>query len=190
MEFPPRLPDEVMNRLQLAADRVHAQRAMANGVTRVLRCAEAHANYRADVWAPEPGRPYDLGDFLAMVRVAAQGHAEHDLFAELDDPPSDPVHVTVIAPQWVNTFRGYGNPPLEAPDWALTFDHDLGPGSFPTIATAVAVAAMGRRPNLLTVDWDWAGVFPFGTPNYTAPLPEGATRAVAGTCENDGEAAA
>lgn len=214
MTFPPELPPDVEGRMQEIYDQTHARHAINHGVATVLAYASKRANHRGELWKPNNRAPYSLELFIERTRVMSQVDAENHLFASFPVTPDKPVHVTIAVPDWVNTCRGYGLPPLEEPTWVRYWEH-IEPGTpprhLPKVENAIALAAYGRRPSLVRADWDWVGIYPFGTMAYDPPplaplddiegpsagtcidipsLGEGGFHPVDGTCDDEGQAAA
>lgn len=173
MGFIPTVPEDTYKRMQALADRARAQHTMSLAADHVLGYAAAHADYRAATWVPDTDRPYSLEQFLAGLTFDARTKAT-DAIIDLDalDIPSEPdLQVIIAVPDWVNTARG-AHDELNEPDWVRVWEpvtpERMNPLEFPNVAYAVALVANRRRPSLLRVDWDWCGVFPFGTPTYKA----------------------
>lgn len=194
MTFPPHVPAEVEARMQEMHDRAHARHAMNHGVATVLAYAARTANHRAELWKADNRAPYTLEPFIEYVRTMAQVDAENHLYGILPAAPDKPVHVTIVVPDWVNTCRGNGNPELEAPTWVRVWENTDpadAPRHFPKTENAIALAAYGRRPSLVRADWNWVGIYPFGTMAYDPPpLAEFTARPVAGECDDEEQAAA
>lgn len=197
MTFPPHVPAEVERRMQEMAERAYARNEMGHGIATVLEYARRRATHRAELWKPDNRAPYTLAPFIEYVRHMAQVDAEEHLLTRLPALPDAPVHVTIVVPDWVNTCRGHGNPDLEEPTWARVWENwdntDTGtPGHLAKVENAVALAAYKRRPSLLRVDWDWVGIYPFGTMAYDPPpLAEFTKPCVMEPCdEGDGQGAA
>lgn len=196
MTFPPRVPAEVERRMQEMHDQANARHAINAAVGHVLAYAARTANHRAELWKADNSAPYTLEPFIERVRTMAQVDAENRLFGMFAEPPTKPVHVTIVVPDWVNSCRGHGAPELEEPTWVRIWEN-IEPGSpprhFPKTENAIALAAYGRRPSLVRADWDWVGIYPFGTMAYDPPpLEEFSKLCIAEPCpdENDEQAAA
>jgi hypothetical protein len=182
MGFVPTVTEDMYKRMQALADRARAQDTMSRAADRVLGYAAAHADHRAEVWAPATDQAYTLEPFLVGMRTRAFAEAEHaltDMDAELAPAPLE-LQLLVVVPDWVNTARG-AHPELNEPDWVRVWEpmtpERMHPTEFPNVGYAVALVADRRRPSLLRVDWDWCGVFPFGTPTYKPVFTtEGETR--------------
>lgn len=198
MEFIPTVPEDTYKRMQALADRARAQDTMSRAADRVLGYAAAHADYRAEVWAPATDQAYTLEPFLNDMPYRAIFEATHaltDTATELAPAPLELKSIMVV-PDWVNTARG-GHAELNEPDWVRVWEpmtpERMHPTEFPNVGYAVALVANRRRPSLLRVDWDWCGVFPFGTPTYKPVFTtEGETRTCSSnSCDvNEGQAAA
>lgn len=172
MKFPPHVPAEVERRMQAMAEQAHARHAINAGVATVLDYAKRGAAHRAELWKPDNRAPYTLEPFIKQVEHMAQVDAEARLFGMFATPPDKPVHVTIVVPDWVNACRGYGAPALEEPTWVRIWentDPGVAPAHFPKTENAIALAAYGRRPSLIRADWDWVGIYPFGTMAYDPP---------------------
>lgn len=172
MTFPPDIPPAVAEQMQRMHDQAHARHAIGHGVATVLAYATRTATYRAELWKPNNRASYTLEPFLERVRTLSQVDAENHLFRGLSMTPSKSVHVTIAVPDWVNTCRGHGTPELEEPTWVRYWDYqepDAAPGHLPKVENAIALAAYGRRPSLVRADWDWVGIYPFGTMAYDPP---------------------
>lgn len=196
MTFPPHVPAEVERRMQEMADQAHARHAINAAVGHVLAYAKRRASHRAELWKPNNRAPYTLEPFIERVRTMSQVDAENHLFALFPVAPDKPVHVTIVVPDWVNSCRGYGAPVLEEPTWVRYWENittGSAPRHFPKTENAIALAAYGRRPSLVRADWDWVGIYPFGTMAYDPPpLEEFSKPCVAEPCpdEAEGQAAA
>lgn len=197
MTFPPHVPAEVERRMQAIHDQAHARHAIGHGVATVLAYAARTASYRAELWKADNRAPYPLEPFIERVRTMSQVDAENHLFNLFPTAPDKPVHVMIAVPDWVNTCRGYGAPELEAPTWVRFWEYTkpgVAPGHFPKTENAIALAAYGRRPSLVRADWDWVGIYPFGTMAYDPPpLAEFTKPCTAEPCpdgEAEGQAAA
>lgn len=196
MTFPPHVPAEVERRMQEMAEQAQARHAINAAVGHVLAYASRRASHRAELWKPDNRAPYTLEPFIEYVRTMAQADAEARLFGEFAMPDTKPVHVTIVVPDWVNTCRGNGLPALEEPTWVRVWeniDPDVGaPRHFPKTENAIALAAYGRRPSLVRADWDWVGIYPFGTMAYDPPpLAEFTKPCTAEPCADaEGQAAA
>lgn len=197
MTFPPQIPPAVAEQMQRMHDQAHARHAMNAAVEHTLDYARRRADHRAELWKPDNRAPYTLEPFIHYVLHKSQLDAEAHLFGMFATPPAKPVHVTIVVPDWVNTCRGAGNPELEEPTWARVWenvDAAAGPRHFPKTENAIALAAYGRRPSLVRVDWDWVGIYPFGTMAYDPPpLEEFSKPCTTERCPDDeaeGQAAA
>lgn len=195
MTFPPEIPPEIERQMQEMYDQAHARHAINHGVDAALKYAARTATHRAELWKPNNRAPYALEPFIERVRVMSQVDAENHLFGSFSMTPDKPVHVMIAVPDWVNTCRGAGNPELEAPTWVRYWENiepSSPPRHLPKVENAIALAAYGRRPSLVRVDWDWVGIYPFGTMAYDPPpLAEFDARPVAGECpDGEGQAAA
>lgn len=197
MTFVPTVPEQTYLRMQQMQAHAQAQHTMSLAADHVLGYAAAHADHRAEVWAPATGEPYTLEPFLAGLRTRAFAEAEYaltDTEAELAPAPLE-LQLAVVIPDWVNTARG-AHPDLVEPDWVRVWEpitrDRFHPDEFPNVAYAIALVADRRRPTLLRVNWDWCGVFPFGTPTYKPGFTtEGDTRTCTSSCDDqDGQAAA
>lgn len=195
MQFPPHIPAEVERRMQEMADQARAQHNMNLVVHDTLAYATQRAQHRDSLWTPPPGC-YDLAEFLLRTQTMSQVHAESHLFEPMTEAPTKDVHVVIVVPSWVNAARGHGNPELHEPNWVPIWEPAPVNGAglhFPKVAAAVALAAYGRHPSLVRVDWDWVGIYPFATPAYnTEAIPTVEARpCVESTCDEDeGQAAA
>jgi len=172
MTFPPKMPPELERRMQDMHDQAHARDAINYGVAQVLAYAARRAKYRAELWTPDNRAPYTLEPFIKRVKHMAQVDAENHLFASFPVAPDKPVHVLIAVPDWVNTCRGHGNPELQSPTWVRYWEHvepGVAPRHLAKVESAIALAAYGRRPSLVRADWDWVGVYPFGTMAYDPP---------------------
>lgn len=157
---------ENIRRMQQLADQAHAHHAMATAIDKVLAYARQHAGYRAELWTPGARGPYSLEGFLAAFPTRALLAAESelmDLDAELPPPALD-LRILLVAPRWIATAAGTVD--LTAPDWELVNTVTASAGRPPVVDHIIALAASGRRPSLLRLDWSWCGVFPFATPAY------------------------
>lgn len=195
MTFPPHVPAEVERRMQAMDDQAHARVAINAGVDIVLDYAKRNATYRAELWKVDNRAPYSLEPFIERVRVMSQVDAENHLFALFPVAPDKPVHVTIVVPDWVNSCRGYGAPVLEEPTWVRYWENittGSAPRHLPKTENAIALAAYGRRPSLVRADWDWVGIYPFGTMAYDPPpLAEFTKTCTAEPCpDGEGQAAA
>lgn len=196
MTFPPHVPAEVERRMQEMADQARTRDTMNIAVERALMFAAQRATYRAELWKADNRAPYSLGPFIERVRTMSQVDAENYLFNLFPVAPDKPVHVTIVVPDWVNSCRGYGAPVLEEPTWVRVWEPVVtgsAPRHFPKTENAIALAAYGRRPSLVRIDWDWVGIYPFGTMAYDPPpLEEFSKPCVAEPCpdEAEGQAAA
>jgi hypothetical protein len=195
MTFPPDIPPAIAEQMQRMRDQAHARHAINAGVATVLEYARRRADHRAELWTPNNRAPYTLEPFIERVRTMSQVDAEGRLFGMFATPPDKPVHVTIVVPDWVNTCRGYGAPALEEPTWVRYWEpveSGVAPRHFPKVENAIALAAYGRRPSLIRADWDWAGIYPFGTMAYDPPpLEEFAKPCTAEPCDDaEGQAAA
>lgn len=172
MTFPPHVPAEVEVRMQEMHEQAHARHAINHGVAQVLAYAQRRATCRAELWTPDNRAPYTLEPFIKRVEHMAQADAENHLLNLLPVAPDKPVHILIAVPDWVNTCRGAGNPELQAPTWVRYWEN-IEPGVAPKhlakVENAIALAAYGRRPSLVRADWDWVGVYPFGTMAYDPP---------------------
>lgn len=168
MQSPSPFASENIRRMQQLADQAHAHHAMAHAIDKVLAYARQHAEYRAELWQPDARGSYSLEAFLAAFPTRALFAAESelmDLDAELPPPTLD-LRILLVAPRWVATAAGAVD--LTGPDWELV-NAAAGLGSVgrtPVVDHIIALAASGRRPSLLRLDWQWCGVFPFATPAY------------------------
>lgn len=197
MTFPPELPPDVEGRMQEIYDQTHARHAINHGVATVLAYASSRANHRAELWEPNNRAPYSLELFIEYVLTMARLDAEKHLFNLFPTIPPKPVHITIAVPDWVNTCRGYGVVELNEPTWVRYWEH-IEPGTpprhLPKVENAIALAAYGRRPSLVRADWDWVGIYPFGTMAYDPPPLEEFTKpCVMEPCPDDeaeGQAAA
>jgi hypothetical protein len=166
-----------------------AREVIATAAEFVLDCAREYADHTGDLWEPPQGEPYVLAEFLRRTQDAAAHDAEQHLLPEGDPRIGQRVHVAIVVPYWANTARGAGNPQLHEPNWVPVYQPYLNtpPGSpAVAVADAVAIAARGYCPSLLRLDWEWCGIYPFGTPAYHHPAPEFTAKCVDETC--DGEA--
>lgn len=195
MTFPSEFPPAIAEQMQRMHDQAYARHAINAGVATVLDYAKRGAAHRAELWKPDNRAPYTLEPFIKQVEHMAQVDAEARLFGMFATPPDKPVHVTIVVPDWVNACRGHGNPELEAPTWVRYWENiepSSPPVHFPKVENAIALAAYGRRPSLVRADWDWVGIYPFGTMAYDPPPLEGFSKpCVTEPCdEAEGQAAA
>lgn len=195
MEFPPQMTPELARQMQEMAEQARARHKMNLVVHDALAYATRYAQHRDSLWTPPPGC-YDLAEFLLRTQTMSKVHAESHLFEPMAEAPTKDVHVVIVVPSWVNTVRGHGNPELHEPNWVPVWQTPVNGHAalhFPKTANAVALAAYGRHPSLLRVDWDWVGIYPFATPAYNLeaiPTVE-ARPCVEDTCDEDeGQAAA
>lgn len=172
MTFPPEIPPAVADHMEAMHERAGVRHAMNAAVEHTLDYARRRADHRAELWKPDNRAPYTLEPFIKQVEHMAQVDAEARLFGMFATRPDKPVRVAIVVPDWVNTCRGAGNPELEAPTWVRIWENvEAGspPRHFPKVENAIALAAYGRRPSLVRADWDWVGIYPFGTMAYDPP---------------------
>lgn len=191
MTFPPHVPAEVERRMQEMHDQAHARHTINAAVGHVLAYAKRRANHRAELWKADNRAPYTLGPFIEYVLTMARLDAENHLFNLFPTIPTKPVHLTIVVPDWVNSCRGYGVVELNEPTWVRVWEN-IEPGSpprhLPKTENAIALAAYGRRPSLVRADWDWVGIYPFGTMAYDPPpLAEFTKPCVMEPCPDEAE---
>lgn len=170
MEFPPEIPPHLLPDAERMRDQAHARHAMHHGIAAALMHARKYVDHRDALWVPKAHKRYDMAEFLLRTQTMSQVHAEDYLFAQRTTAPSDSVRVVIVIADWLNSARGHGNPELHEPNWVRVWETEARkPLEFPPVDNAIAVAAYGRHPSLVRLDWDWCGIYPFATPSYKTP---------------------
>lgn len=150
---PPGLPPagrEARAAVQQVADAAHATARMNDGITAALAFANMYADHRC----PElidviPEDRYALDRFLDFARDESADFAADHLGPDAT--------MALVVPMWVHTVVATPRP---APTYLTTpTTHPLG-----DTWTLYALAAADRTPSLLTLSWDWCGVYPCITP--------------------------
>ena len=163
--FPPDIPDEAYERMARLAASARALEAMSTAVHGVIAHIANYNDHKAVTYYPGTAR-YTLEPFLGSLHYKAVNIAEAALGSDTPYPPLlTDLQSAVVVPDWVNTARG-ALPPLNEPEWVRIWEPYERRDVPPQVAVAVALIADGRRPSLLRMDWDWAGVFPFATPAH------------------------
>lgn len=144
--LPPGLAPDQAAAMQQMADHAAAAERMRQGLAAALAFADAHADHRAPRLTDDvTGDRYVLDRFLDFALSEAADFAADRL--------GSGIRLAAVIPMWVHTVI---DAPRTGPDYATI--PALGPDRDEWTLTVLAAA--GRAPSLLTLSWDWCGVYP------------------------------
>jgi hypothetical protein len=136
--------------VQQVADAAHAATRMNDAIAAALAFADRYADHRAPrLLDAIPEVQYTLDQFLDFALAEATDFAGDHLGPDAT--------MAVIVPMWVHTTVQM---PRTGPVYlTIPTTHPLGDSW-----TLYVLAAADRTPSLLTMSWDWCGVYPCITP--------------------------